>query len=423
MDRLNYLSTVALDQLDTVYQARAKLFQVGLRLTANTDFSAQMAGEFSDLARILSERTDGLRAAFALEDDRSGLLLYVTFRFDDWLDGQRSSAEGGTLLNAVRDADSWLLTRTYSMRPASSDAVDLDAIFRIFTTKTRRELFDDLNAKNRQLEVEIEERKAAEESAMQAQRDLIAKEKLAALGGLVAGIAHEINTPVGIGVTAASHLNEAIRDFTALYEGGGMRRSDLEEFLKSARESNGMVEENLLRASQLIRSFKEVAVDQTADDEREFILRDYAEQVVTSLSPKLRNRAVTISLDGIDPALHLQTAPGPISQILTNLIVNSLVHGFDAEQAGRITIAARNQSGALELSYSDNGKGISPANQAKIFEPFFTTKRSHGGSGLGMHLVYNIVTKKYSGTIRCESELGQGVTFLMHFPGLLGGKA
>ncbi len=418
MDRVNYLATVALKDVDAIYQARAKLFRASMRLTANADLSAQIAGQFSDLARILRERTQNLRAGFTLNPDQAGLLFRVVFRFDAWLDGQRVGAVAGNVLNAVLDAEGWVLTRSYRMPAVSAGAAEREAISRLLTTKTRQELFDDLNAKNSQLQVEIEERKAAEESAMQAQRDLIAKEKLAALGGLVAGIAHEINTPVGIGVTAASHLTETIRDFTALYQAGSMRRSDLEEFLQSAQESNRMVEENLQRASQLIRSFKEVAVDQTADDEREFILRDYTEQVVTSLSPKLRNRPVSIALEGIDPGLQLRTAPGPISQILTNLIMNSLIHGFEQEQEGRITIAARNLAGALELSYADDGKGISRENQEKIFNPFFTTKRSHGGSGLGMHLVYNIVTKKYAGTIRCESEPGRGVTFTMTFPGL-----
>ena len=179
-----------------------------------------------------------------------------------------------------------------------------------------------------------------------------------------------------------------------------------------------MVEENLLRASRLIKSFKEVAVDQTAEDEREFNLREYVEQVVMSLSPKLRTTSVRVSVDAIDQNLVLKTAPGPIAQILTNLIMNSLIHGFDENQPGEINISARQISTDLELLYSDSGKGITQENLKRIFEPFFTTKRSHGGSGLGMHLVYNIVTKKYSGKITCTSEPGRGVLFRMMFPAL-----
>jgi len=198
-----------------------------------------------------------------------------------------------------------------------------------------------------------------------------------------------------------------------------MRKSDLEGFLASAQELNAMVEENLLRASELIKSFKAVAVDQTAEDNRDFFLQAYAQQVVTSLGPKLREwKNVDISLAGIDPKIQLQTSPGPISQILTNFIMNSLIHGFDQNQPGTITIAAKPLDDALEITYSDNGKGISPQDIKKIFDPFFTTKRSHGGSGLGMHLVYNIVTKKFSGEITCESQLGQGVTFKLLLPGM-----
>ena len=418
MDSLDYLVTLPLDRPEAVYQARAKVFQTALRLSGNADLSARLAGEFSDIGRTLVTHSVSPRVSFLLGRDDTEWLFTMEFCFDDWLADGNESLPGSRSLQATRAPQGWVVSRAYRWRQAAGAELDRDAILRMLTTKTREQLFDDLNEKNSQLQIEIEERKAAEATALRAQRDLIAKEKLAALGGLVAGIAHEINTPVGIGVTAASHLSESIRDFLNLYQSGGMRRSDLETFLKSAQESNAMVEENMQRASRLIRSFKEVAVDQTADDEREFVLRDYAEQVVTSLSPKLRNRTIGISLHGIDPTLRLKTAPGPMSQILTNLIMNSLIHGYEPEQAGQITITASRRADALELVYADDGKGISRENLLKIFDPFFTTKRSHGGSGLVMHLVYNIVTKKYSGTIRCDSEPGRGVSFRMSFPGM-----
>jgi signal transduction histidine kinase len=416
MDRLSLLATIPLQNLDAIYQVRAKVFQAAMTLTRDTDLSAQIAAQFSDLARSLHQWTYEPRALFFFDSRGRDKLLRIEFCFDEWIAEPENFLVGGLYLNAVHELDRYSLVRNYRVSAALDSPLARDVIVHILTDKTREELFADLNAKNTELQKEIEERKAAEESVLQAQRELVAKEKLAALGGLVAGIAHEINTPVGIGVTAASHLSEAIREFTTLYKSGSMRRSDLETFLGSAQESNVMVEENLQRASRLIRSFKEVAVDQTADDEREFMLRDYAEQVIISLKPKLRQRPVEISLDGIDPSLRLMTTPGPMSQILTNLIVNSLVHGFDPEQAGHITISARNLNGTLELVYADDGKGIAAEHMAKIFEPFFTTKRSHGGSGLGMHLIYNIVTKKYSGTIKCDSTPGHGVTFRMTFP-------
>lgn len=416
MDSLDALATILLDKPATIYQTRAKLFEAALQISGNPDLSAQIAGQFSDIGRYLLDCTRALSACFSVSGSGQEMQFIIEFGFDDWTVDRNYSLVGGTLLQAARGPQGWTFAKTYGWASTRQRSYDRAGALRILTTKTRQELFDDINKKNHQLEIEIEERKLAEANVLQAQRDLIAKEKLAALGGLVAGIAHEINTPVGIGVTAASHLSESIREFLNLYQSGSMRRSDLEAFLQAAQESNGMVEENLQRASRLIRSFKEVAVDQTADDEREFVLRDYAEQVVTSLSPKLRNRPVSISLDDIDPTLYLKTAPGPMSQILTNLIMNSLIHGFDPEQAGQIRIAAKKTGGALTLTYADTGKGIARENLAKIFDPFFTTKRSHGGSGLGMHLVYNIVTKKYAGTIKCDSELQHGVTFTMSFP-------
>ncbi len=418
MDRLDLLATIPLRQLDVVYQVRAKVFQAAIRLTNDADLSAQIAAQFSDLARHLQDWTAEPRALFWFDKQGSDTMFRIDFCFDDWIAEPDHFLVGGLHLSAVHEDGRFTLTRSYRVRAGLDVMAEQDTIVHILTDKTREELFADLNAKNSELQKEIEERKAAEENVLQTQRELVAKEKLAALGGLVAGIAHEINTPVGIGVTAASHLSESIRDFATLYKSGSMRRSDLESFLASAQESNVMVEENLQRASRLIRSFKEVAVDQTADDEREFMLRDYAEQVIISLGPKLRQRPIDISLDGIDPSLRLMTTPGPMSQILTNLIMNSLIHGFDAEQPGHITITAHKRDGALELVYTDDGKGIAAEHMAKIFEPFFTTKRSHGGSGLGMHLIYNIVTKKYSGTIKCDSTPGHGVTFRMMFPQL-----
>ena len=288
---------------------------------------------------------------------------------------------------------------------------DLGAL--VETEIQRGQLVDTLKIQNTRLQVEIEERINAEKALRDTQRDLIATEKLASLGALVAGISHEINTPVGIGITASSHLRETITAFATLFSGGTLKRSDLENLINSVRDLNGIVEENLQRASTLIKSFKEVAVDQTADDERSFFLKEYVNQIVISLSPKFRSRAINVVLDGIDELIYLKTTPGPISQIITNLIINSLVHGFDMNQSGQIKIAATRNSDELQLTYSDNGKGIAPENIEKIFDPFFTTRRSHGGSGLGMHLVYNIVTKKYRGRVKCESEINKGVTFQM----------
>lgn len=416
MDRLNILATLPLQGLDSLHQARSKVYNVGWHLAGSSDIAVRMASEFSDLGRQLLSEQRLSHVRFSVNETLDTIEFHIDYCLDECPAAQPLLDSSPPIPEAIRTSGGWELRKIHVFPRLPRGSFESAKAAEILQAKSRGELFNDLNLKNELLQIEIEERKATEESLRQAQQELIASEKLAALGGLVAGIAHEINTPVGIGVTAASHLSESIREFELLYRGGTMRRSDLEAFLASVRELNGMVEENLNRASRLIRSFKEVAVDQTADDEREINLRDYIEQVVTSLSPRLRNRPIEIVTEDIDPTLQLKTSPGPISQIFTNFIMNSLIHGFQQDQRGRIRISAKKSEAGLEMLYSDDGNGIAPEHLKKIFDPFFTTKRSHGGSGLGMHLIYNIVTKKYSGQIRCESELGKGVLFRMTFP-------
>jgi len=403
--------TVLVNHLEAVYQFRSKLFRAGVHLSGDKSVAACIAADFSRLGKSLIRSAGGFQCQIEIDGSERNVGLTMSLHVPKASDVGFLQMGMKAGFFVLENNEGWEFRKLYQMTSLRSSQSDLEAAIQLLASKTREELFADLNHKNAQLQVEIEERKIAQQTLQDTQRDLIENEKLAALGGLVAGVAHEINTPIGIGVTAASHLRETLDHFSELYVGGKMKRSDLDGLLVSVKDLNGMVEENLQRASSLIRSFKEVAVDQTAEDEREFCLLEYASQVVKSLSPQLRNRTIEISLQGIDPSIHLNTAPGPISQILVNLINNSLVHGFDEDQSGTISIAARLTADALHLTYADNGKGIAPENQGKIFDPFFTTKRSHGGSGLGMHLVYNIVTKKYSGKIKCESEIGQGVRF------------
>ncbi len=405
------LVTVSIEGIEPLNILRSKLYEAGLFLSNRSDIAVQIASDFSTLGKCLLTITKGFCIEVALNNADPAQDLQVVFILENRLENLNQTAVMQSGFTKLIDKQGEIFIKRY--RFADAVNVDLEALRRILSNKTKEELFDDLNRQNIQLQLEIEERITAEEALHETQRDLVAAEKLAALGGLVAGIAHEINTPVGIGVTAASHLRETIEGFATLCAEGKLKRSDLDTLISSVLELNGIVEENLRRASSLIKSFKEVAVDQTAEDEREFFLKQYVNQVVISLSPNLRNRSIEISLDGIDESILLKTTPGPIAQIFTNLIMNSLVHAFDQDQSGKIEIAAKHNSGVLEMTYSDTGKGIASENIEKIFNPFFTTKRSHGGSGLGMHLVYNIVTKKYLGQIKCESEPNHGVVFHM----------
>ncbi|GEO36600.1 hypothetical protein SAE02_07480 [Skermanella aerolata] len=250
----------------------------------------------------------------------------------------------------------------------------------------------------------------------QAQDSLLQAEKMAALGSLVAGVAHEINTPIGTALTAASHLGERTADFRALLQGGKLKKSDADRYLETATESSAIMVATIGRAAELIQSFKQVAVDQSTDIRRGFNLAEYIGEILLSLRPRLRQTAHTVSVDCPDD-LEIDSYPGALSQVLTNFVMNSLVHGFAEGRAGRITLCARlQQPDVVSIRYSDTGKGIPEKNLGKIFEPFFTTRRGSGGTGLGLHIVFNIVAQSLGGTIAVESIEGQGASFILTIP-------
>ncbi len=244
---------------------------------------------------------------------------------------------------------------------------------------------------------------------------LIQSEKMAALGGLVAGVAHEINTPVGIGVTAASHLEGETRKFTKAYENGELTRKALDSYVKIVNESCGMILSNMNRAADLIHSFKQVAVDQSSQENREFNVKKYLHEIFASLNPKFKNTSLTINVECADD-LTINSYPGTMSQIITNLALNSLIHGFEDKENGTIDLKVVKENGNIKINYSDTGHGISEENLTKIFDPFFTTKRGYGGSGLGLHIVFNLVTQTLGGSIECNSKEGEGAEFIIEFP-------
>lgn len=250
-----------------------------------------------------------------------------------------------------------------------------------------------------------------------AQEKLIEQEKMASLGGLVAGVAHEINTPVGIGITAISNLNEKIKFYKDKYIENKLTKADFDEFMNLSEESAMIVFNNLRRAVALISSFKQIAVDQTIEDFRIFDIEEYLEELIISLKPKLKKTKHKIHVN-CEHGLTLFSCPGAISQIFTNLIMNSLLHGFEDIEQGIISLKVEKCSEYVCIKYSDNGKGMNGETVANIFEPFFTTKRGTGGSGLGMNLVYNTVTQKLKGEIKCESQPDKGSTFRIKIPRL-----
>lgn len=269
---------------------------------------------------------------------------------------------------------------------------------------------------NEQLLAANAELQQANRHLAQTHEQLLQSEKMAALGGLVAGVAHEINTPVGIVVTSASVLTRDTKILRLAYE-NGLSEEELEDYLSTAEQSARLIETNATRAADLIQSFKQVAVDQTADQQRQINLRDYLDETLTSLTPSLKKAATMVRVSGADD-LVVTTYPGALAQILTNLVLNSLIHGFDQRAAGQIhiNVAARNDH--IVLSYADNGKGIPPELRSKVFEPFFTTRRDQGGSGLGLHILYNLVTRTLGGSVRIDAAADGGALFIIEFPNL-----
>jgi signal transduction histidine kinase len=210
-------------------------------------------------------------------------------------------------------------------------------------------------------------------------------------------------------------LAEKNRALVELFGQGEMKRSDLAQYLDDAREGAAMILVNLNRASELIRSFKMVAADQVSENRRLFNVKGYIDEILLSLRPKLKKTSHRIEIL-CDEHLVIESYPGAFSQILTNFIINSLVHAFEPDQAGLIRIEVVNNTNTIELSYEDNGRGMAPETREKVFEPFFTTARSQGSTGLGLHIVFNIVTGTLGGTIKCESTPGQGTRFQVVMP-------
>ena len=273
---------------------------------------------------------------------------------------------------------------------------------------------------HRRMEEELRGAKDRAESTLadlrQAQHSLIQAEKLASLGGLVAGVAHEINTPVGIGLTAASVLAGRTEAVRRLYAADDMGQADFEDFLTVAGDSARLLLTNMERAASLIQSFKQVAVDQVSAERRRFALAAYIEEVLTSLHPTLRKTRIAVDL-ACPPRLELDSFPGALSQVLTNLVINAVTHAFEDGAQGRITITVDQPVDEnVRLVFADDGKGIADDHMGRIFDPFFTTRRSAGGSGLGLHIVYNIVTGTLAGRIEAASEPGRGTAFTLTFP-------
>ncbi|WP_027723358.1 PAS domain S-box protein [Maridesulfovibrio zosterae] len=249
----------------------------------------------------------------------------------------------------------------------------------------------------------------------QTQDKLVETEKMASLGELVAGVAHEINTPLGISVTSASFMKEMIANLKNSFESGEMKRSDLEKCLQTGTEAIGNIMKNLERSARLISNFKQLAVDQASDDIRRINLNEYIQGIVLSLKPKLKEHNHNLKVN-CPNGLEVKIPPGSLMQVITNLVINSLTHAFPDRDNGNISIVAKQNGNGILLQFSDDGIGMGTEQLLKVFEPFYTTARSSGSAGLGMHLVYNIITRALKGRIECSSSLGEGTSYEIWFP-------
>ena len=272
----------------------------------------------------------------------------------------------------------------------------------------------------RQAEIELKAAKEHAETALrelqETQQSLIEAEKLAALGGLVAGVAHEVNNPIGISLTVASTLARRTDQFAAEVRDGAVRKSKLDEFIGGSQEAAKQLVANLNRAADLIQAFKQVAVDRSHAERRMFELGEATEQIVASLLPALKRSSISLTVE-IAEEILMDSYPGPYGQVLTNLVLNALVHAFPERRAGSMFLSAK-RVGAhqVEIHFADDGIGMSDEVQHRAFEPFFTTRRSRGGTGLGLHIVYNLVTHRLGGRLRLESAVGRGTSFKIRLP-------
>jgi PAS domain S-box-containing protein len=250
----------------------------------------------------------------------------------------------------------------------------------------------------------------------QAQASLITSEKMASLGALVAGIAHELNTPIGNSLLTATALSDMCKEFERQLGEGGIKRSALDTHLKDARMACSIITNSLTRAADLIHSFKQVAVDQTSDKRRSFNLSGVVHDTLATYSARLRRANCEVRV-AMPETVDFISYPGSVGQVLSNLIQNALMHAFEERECGKITISVDEvDEDSVELRFADDGVGMSPRTLHQIYDPFFTTKMGQGGSGLGMNIVYNLVTGVLRGTIRIESELGKGTTVVLTLP-------
>ncbi len=280
----------------------------------------------------------------------------------------------------------------------------------------------ELDRANRRLAHEVEERKQAQEQLLktleklkQAQEQMLRSEKMAALGMLVTGMAHEINTPLGVGITAASHLESVSREMTLALQEKGLKPAALHDYLLDINQAVGIIRTNLRRAAELVSSVRAAATKTELEENHQYELKEQLQEIIAGMQPVALHKKHLIELS-CDDGLLTTISPGDLKQIISNLLMNSLIHAFEEGKNGRIFIGVRQENQLMSIEYRDDGRGMDEKTLGRIFEPFFTTRRGRGCTGLGLYGIYNLVTQKLAGSIACNSSPGKGTSFLLRLP-------
>ncbi|MCW8109410.1 HAMP domain-containing histidine kinase [Alteromonas ponticola] len=400
-------------------------FLVFLFMTA---FRRMLSEPLSEITNQMSafdpEHPQDSKIDVSIEDDNELLQLQQSYNqvIDDLIASQHklhSAQKELTLANKKLDDQNLILEQEVAKKTASLSQIMLDLEQQKDELITNQRELRQENENRRYIEDELrkrnEELAQSNNSLKLATDQLVESERMASLGGLVAGIAHDVNTPLGVSVTAASFLTERLQFVKQAFEDKSLTNKSMASFVDEAEQTTKLLLTNLNRASELVASFKQVAVDQTSEAERVFNLNNYLHEILQSLQPTFRKGDFRVDISCPDD-LHIRCAPGVIAQITTNMIMNSIVHGFENENSGHIVLNVEKEGDDVLINYADDGRGMDVESLDRLFDAFFTTKQGKGGSGLGTHIMYNLVTQTLKGQIEAESEPGNGLRYSIRFP-------
>ena len=354
----------------------------------------------------LPGKLDGIETAAHLQRVHDVPIVYLSAHCSDTiLERAKITAPFGYVMKPIKEKELYA-------------AIEI-ALYKHQLEERSREMNDELERRVAERTLALQQSNQALQDSMETLHrtllQLAQAEKMAVIGGLVAGMTHEISNPLSIAVMAVSHLDDLTQKTQQEFLLSKLTRSSMEKFFENAKESVAILEKNLYRTAELLNSLKQMAIDRASESKKEFLLARYIDDILLSLKPTLKTTQHTITVECPDDLL-IDSYPGVFSQIFTNLIMNSLIHGFETKPNGQIHIRVRHEGGLLFMQYHDNGRGIPEEHLGKLFHLFFTTKREQGGNGLGLNIIHNLITQKLGGRISCESVVGEGTTFLIHIP-------